>query len=79
MTERIQELIDLYNLGIKKDVFFKMILHCNDGSNSSNKAYANNLKVEEWKELFTDEGGAKLSLDENQLNKFFEYMIKYYS
>lgn len=76
MEERILELKELYDNEISKELFFKLILHVADGRENPAQAYANNLTIPEWKNLFS-RPFVVIDVSDEQLSLFFNYMIKY--
>ena len=81
MKEQILALKNLYDNGINKELFFKLILHVTngyDGYNEPMRAYANYLDIENWEKLFSNPH-IKISVTSSQLILFFEYMVNYYS
>lgn len=77
MIEQIRDLKKVLGTGIDIDLFDKLILHCTDGSFLRKMSqYANIMTLEEWRELYKK---AKIEVSIEQLQKFFEYLIKYYN
>ncbi|CAI9682039.1 hypothetical protein EAVNVH72_01884 [Elizabethkingia anophelis] len=76
MIEQIRDFKKVLGTGIDIDLFYKLILHCADGSYPRKmNQYANNMTLEEWNELYKN---AKIEVSIDQLKEFFEYLIKYY-
>lgn len=76
MEERILAVKELYDAGIDKSIFFKLLLHSTDGPTNEKQAYANYLTIDEWKKLYSREF-VNINVTDNELLLFFNYMIKY--
>ncbi|MCG2611824.1 hypothetical protein LZZ90_09940 [Flavobacterium sp. SM15] len=79
MKERIQNVKVLFDLGIDRELFLAMVLHCTDHYEEKPPAYSNYLKIEKWKDLYAKKPHPALELNFEQLNCFFNYMSKYHS
>lgn len=78
MNERILAVKELFDNGINKELFFRLLLHVTDGGLNQSPAYANYLTIPEWKELFARDF-VKINVSEEQIILFLNYMIKYFS
>lgn len=79
MKERIQNVKALFDLGINRELFLLMVLHCTDYYEEKPLAYSNYLKIGKWQELYAKKPRPAMDLNVEQLSAFFNYMSKYYS
>lgn len=77
MYERILAIRELFDNGINKELFFRLLLHVTDGGLNQYPAYANYLTVLEWKKLFARDF-VQINVSEEQIILFFNYMLKYF-
>lgn len=75
--KRIEDLYELFKNGIDRELFFKLISNITNGGYSETpSAWANNLKIESWMELYSDRN-LKIDVSKEQLLLFFNYSVKY--
>ena len=77
MEERILKLKEIYNQGIDRKMFFKLILHSTDGNSEPTSVYANNKSAAEWMVLY-NEASVALGVSVTQMELFFNYMSAYH-
>lgn len=78
MKEKIVCLKELYDNGIDENLFFKLISNSTNSPTDQKLAYSNLLTIKEWQELYAADY-LNISVSENQLALFFNYMTKYSS
>lgn len=78
MNERILALKELFDNGIDRELFFRLLLHVTDRGLNKSQAYANYLTVSEWKELFARDY-VKINVSDEQIMLFFNYLVRYFS
>ena len=78
MKEKIQSIKVMFDNGVNRETFLKMILHCTDYYEEKPLAWANYLKLDKWQELFAKKPNPGLELSQGQLSLFFDYMSKYH-
>ena len=77
MKARILELKKLYDSGITQKIFLDLVLHSTNGPSEYQSQYSNDLSLTNWRELYS-KPYVEIPVDENQLELFFNYMVKYF-
>lgn len=81
MRQKIIDLKKLYDSGISKELFFRLILHCTDehGQNKEKlRCLANSYTLAEWRTFYSRDF-LNLEITKDQLEYFFIYMVNHYN